>query len=217
MRLKSKLILILDFDGIVLESNGIKDNALREIFSDFPQQFNEIWNYHTQNNSVDRYTKFKFILKNFLNRSDDNVLYQSWLNRFQEYTRNGMKQCSFVPGAAELLKDFHNKMPLYLSSATPQEELDWIIDTRNLRYFFKKVYGYPPKKPATIREILEREDATAEEALFIGDSLDDWTSAQDVGVRFIGRKGWSSFDGMPFPVFPDLMGIKSYIEQNNFG
>ena len=63
--------------------------------------------------------------------------------------------------------------------------------------------------PKNVLEIIDKENIEKKDILFIGDSVNDYQSAQEANIPFIGRK--SDF---PFPdtfALNDLCEIKQYI------
>ena len=60
-------VIVLDFDGVIVESVGIKTEAFRELFRDSPQ-VEEIYQYHLANNALSRFEKFPYICENILGR-----------------------------------------------------------------------------------------------------------------------------------------------------
>jgi phosphoglycolate phosphatase len=197
-------LIILDFDGVIVESNGIKDRAFDRLFRDAPRHHAEIMAYHMAHNHVDRHEKFRHIAESILNREATPRLMDEWARRFSEYTRQAIIECPFVPGAEDFLRKAYQRVPLYLASATPQDELDVIVDERRLRPYFRAVRGAPEKKKAMLNRILSEERAAPAEAVFVGDSPEDLQTAKEIGVSFIGRQSRSSFEGASFPVVRDL-------------
>ncbi|HXW99392.1 MAG TPA: HAD family hydrolase, partial [Methanomicrobiales archaeon] len=66
MPLRSVLVLILDFDGVVLESVGVKTAAFRTLFSFVPAHVDKIVEYHRRNTGVSRFDKFRYIYREIL-------------------------------------------------------------------------------------------------------------------------------------------------------
>jgi phosphoglycolate phosphatase-like HAD superfamily hydrolase len=100
---------------------------------------------------------------------------------------NAVINVPFVPGAQEFLENYHEKIPLYVVSATPEEELLRIIRMRAMSQYFRKVFGAPRKKTDCINEILVLTGSPPDTALFVGDARNDFEAARASGVRFIGR------------------------------
>ncbi|NYT06561.1 MAG: HAD family hydrolase, partial [Methanomicrobiales archaeon] len=78
-------------------------------------------------------------------------------------------------------------VPLYVVSATPEEEIRRIVSSRGLDSYFSGVYGSPGTKAAAIGTILAGEGVPPSSALFVGDAVNDLEAAQATGVRFAAR------------------------------
>ena len=58
--------IFFDFDGVIVESAGIKTEAFRKLFSNYPDQVDEIVDYHKANAGISRYDKFDYIYEKIL-------------------------------------------------------------------------------------------------------------------------------------------------------
>jgi phosphoglycolate phosphatase-like HAD superfamily hydrolase len=206
-------ILIFDFDGVIVESNGIKDEAFRQLFSRFPDQLEEMMNYHKEHVSASRVFKFNYLLS-LLGKTDDEVLHKQLMVDFSGITLNLMKQVPLVFGATAFLNNWP-QIPKYLASVTPIDDLVSILENLGLTHYFKGVYGCPPwTKPNAIRDILSQEKINSSEALLIGDSAGDQRSAKETGIHFLARNSGLAFD-KPLPLsFPDLHTLELYCKEN---
>lgn len=204
-------VLILDFDGVVIESNDIKTEAFRQVFGCFPDHYDEMMAFHHNNVSLSRFAKFQH-LQFLLGETDNDDFLVEIAAEFSSYVLEGMAAVPLVPGAESFLKKAARKFPLYLASVTPAEELGLILERLNLSHWFRDVYGCPPwTKPDAILDILKKEDIKPEEALLIGDSAGDQRAAHVSGVHFIARNSGLDFDA-PQPVkFSDLNQISQHL------
>ena len=122
-------------------------------------------------------------------------------------------ECPFVLGAEEFLKTFSKICPIYLISATPEEELKGIVVKRNINDYFKRVFGSPPgNKVEHIIRALGNENIDPKEAMYVGDMIEDYKVAQKAGAQFIGRKNVEDFGKIDAPVFSDMKGVKKWLE-----
>jgi beta-phosphoglucomutase-like phosphatase (HAD superfamily) len=206
--------IILDFDGTLVESVGIKDDAFRALFSEYPEHLPAIMEYHLTQNATVRFEKFRHITESILGMQYDDHTKERLSRTFSEMVFRRITECPFVAGAEEFLEHFCRKIPLYLSSASPDEELSRILETRCLRDFFRHVYAASWPKEDAIRNILKKEDIPPENAVFIGDAFEDYEAARSAGVQFIGRNSRKSFRNAPVAVYKDLFEIKEVLSQD---
>jgi beta-phosphoglucomutase-like phosphatase (HAD superfamily) len=154
--------VILDFDGVILESCDIKTWAFGELFKEHPEYVDEIVEYHKKNGGVSRYKKFAYFYEELLKRPATDAEIEDLGERFSQLVFDEIKRCDPVPGAFEFLEDFSNRIMLFVASGTPDDELKAIVKGRGLDRYFQGVYGTP-------------------------DSETDYEGAIEVGVPFIAR------------------------------
>jgi HAD superfamily hydrolase (TIGR01549 family) len=176
--------LVLDFDGVVVESNDIKHRAMAELFKGYPEKLKEIMAYHLSHNAVNRHEKFRYIMEKIFKKEFDPKLAKEWADKFSALTRQEIISCPYVPGTHEFIELNYTKYPIYLASATPLDELRLILEGRGILKYFKGVYGAPLPKTEMFRDIAEKEGIRPQEMLFIGDSPEDRESAEKFGCLF---------------------------------
>ena len=186
--------VILDFDGIILESNEAKTEAFAELFSLYPIYCNQMMDFHLTNISMPRRIKFEYFVYTLMNKPGDVALVDKMASRFSEIVFRRVMNCSEVPGARAFLEAFHGRLPLYVSSMTPQDELIEIMRRRGFAEYFVDIFGDPPiKKTEAIRKIIQKEAITPGQAVFVGDSDSDFRAAKLSGIPFIGRNSGQAY------------------------
>ncbi len=206
--------IILDFDGVIVESLGVKTQAFRDLFSDCPQELEQIMGYHLAHNSVSRYIKFEHIVTHILHQTYDEERKKELGARFSRLVRQKVIECPYVAGAEEFLRYFYPRVPLYVASSTPQEELEAIIKARGINKYFRDLYGSPPwEKSKVVRKIMTEEGTSPDAIAYVGDSHEDYKVAQNTGVFFLARINEEPFDTPGIPVYEDLFGIKQYLQK----
>ncbi len=210
--MKNYHAIILDFDGVIVESVGIKDDAFRELFKDFPHHLDAIMRYHCANNATIRYEKFRVIYEEILGLPFSAAVSTQLGVQFSKMIFEKIVLCPFVEGASEFLEKFSKESLLYVVSINPAEELKAILEARKIDHYFSDVYAYPWSKADAIREILKRNDFLEKDVVFIGDSPEDFRAAQMVGIDFIGRQAKRSWDVKCGIVLNDLKQIANYLE-----
>ena len=66
--------LILDFDGVLVESNDIKTEAFKTVFAEYPEHHRRMIDYHHANMSLSRVEKFRYFIRECLDRGDERRL-----------------------------------------------------------------------------------------------------------------------------------------------
>ena len=209
-------VMVLDFDGVILESADIKTQAFRELFSAYPDKVDAIVAYHETNAGISRFVKFRHIHAHLLGRPLGADEERALGERFADLVVEEVIRCAFVPGASELLKTYVKKCPLFLASGTPEGELHRLVEARNLNAFFRRIYGAPKEKPAILEDILTMTNTPRASLLFVGDGRSDYEAAKAAGVGFIGRARPGRphpFEGLGVPVVADLFELAAYLAE----
>jgi phosphoglycolate phosphatase-like HAD superfamily hydrolase len=203
-------VLILDFDGVLIESNAIKDRAFLRVFAAYPQKLVEIMAYHRSVTKI-RFEKFRHIYENILGEPYTPQVEAACGQVFSNFSVRESIRCPWVKGAEDFLREFHGQVPMYLASINPAQDLDEVLKGRGIAHFFKGVHTAVSSKVEVIRSILAQEGAAAGDALFIGDSLSDHASAVGAGVPFVGRQAEADLSATGAPVFKDMAGVKDHV------
>ena len=180
--------IVFDFDGVILESANIKTEAFSEVVKDYPKPQAEAFAaYHMSHMGISRHVKFRYFIEEILGQPYCENVEQELADRFAEIVFKRVIKCPFVPGAREFLERNYKRYALYVASGTPQEELQQIMEGRDLNGYFKAVYGAPMKKEEIVESICRGENFHRGEMCFVGDALTDKMAAYHTGLNFIGR------------------------------
>jgi len=202
--------VILDFDGVILESVSVKTEAFRTLFSQEQDHVNEIVEYHIKNGGMSRFEKFRYIYKHILKKNLDQDTFNSLSEQFSGLVFQGVLDAPFVAGAERFLERWNTRIPLSIVSATPEQELNEILRARNLTRYFRNVFGAPSKKADCIQRIITESGVPASGVLFVGDALNDLAAARLSGVNFIGRTREGDED-----IFKNCTGVERTITDLN--
>ena len=186
---------MLDFDGVIVESVGIKNFAFKELFSDFPDQLSDIMSYHLSHNAIVRFDKFRHIYEHILHKEYTEDIEEDLSRRFSDIVVGSIMQCPSVEGAQEFFEYFYAKIPMYLISVTPKDELVKILESRKIFKYFKDVYSADWKKFDAMKDILRREGILSDQAVYIGDSPEDRLVAEEMNISFVGRTSGKDIGG----------------------
>jgi len=180
-------IIILDFDGVILESVDVKTRAFRSLFSFSSQHVDEIVRFHIENGGMSRFDKFRHIFKNILHEDLSEEKFEYLSQRFSSLVEDAVLIAPFVKGALRFLEATAPRYPLYIVSATPADELKRIVRGRGILRFFAGVHGSPKTKADQIRGIVSQNQLSCRDVLFVGDAINDLRAARECGIGFVGR------------------------------
>jgi beta-phosphoglucomutase-like phosphatase (HAD superfamily) len=179
--------IVLDFDGVILESTDVKTRAFRELFRDWPRHLDAIERFHLEHEGVSRYKKFKWIYRNLIGEPLDDSTMQRLDREFSALVMSGVLNSPFVTGAHEFLESYSLAVPLYIASGTPEPEMQEIVRRRGLEGYFAGVFGSPATKRQIAQRIVDDNRLRAPDCLLVGDALADLDGAESAGMRFVAR------------------------------
>lgn len=201
--------IALDFDGVVIESVQVKNDAFRDLFAGLPET-SKIYDYLDANSGLSRYVKFAHIVKTIMRRpyapADEAKLDADFSGRIL----TKVLASRFVDGAEDFLA--WCPLPIDVVSAMPLTELKIIVEKRGLKNRFQELHGTPGKKSEQLRGILSSRALSGNKLLFVGDSAEDLTAALEAGVRFVGRVNPENPASFPAPRVKDMSELRDMLE-----
>ncbi len=111
-----------------------------------------------------------------------------YLTKFSNLVEKKVIESNWVPGALDFLKVNSKKSILFIVTATPQKEIENIINKLNISHYFKHVIGSPTSKIEAVKSIVYKFKIKKEETLMIGDTKTDYFAAEKNKISFILRK-----------------------------
>jgi len=203
--------IVFDCDGVILESVSVKTRAFARIAEPFGAEcVDRLVMYHKAHGGVSRYKKFEWLYREVLGREITQEELTALGRRFAEIAFEEVCRCDLVPGVAAVLKRWQGRVPMYVCSGAPHEELHAILQGRGLDQYFAGIYGSPPAKAELLRGIIDQAGVDPATAVMIGDSVTDREAAALVGLLFYGRGG--ELRGGNFPWGEDLTGLNEWLE-----
>ena len=186
--LRSYTAIMWDFDGVIKDSVDIKTKAYESLFMPYGSDIAKlVKEHHEANGGMSRFDKIPVYL-DFAGLKPSESVVKDYCERFSKSVMEGVVDSPWVPGVREYLLDSNAKQLFVLVTATPQSEIEIILDRLDISSCFKKVFGAPIRKETAISNALEHYDLSPNEVLMIGDSISDLEAAQRNLVPFLLRK-----------------------------
>ena len=180
--------IIFDFDGVVLESLNVKTNAFKKLYESYGSDISKrVVEHHIENGGVSRFDKIKFYHNIFLGEEIDENKIQKIAQEFSEMVVNEIMKVPFVDGAKQFIEDNYKRYLMFISSATPTNELNFICKQRKISKYFQGIFGSPDSKSKHISSIITNYSLNNREIVFIGDSSSDLDAANTHNLTFIAR------------------------------
>lgn len=211
----SDAALFFDFDGTLVESLDAKSTAFRQLYAPFGDAIaDQAVAHYRAHTGVPRGVRIRQCHEMLLGRTPGDREVQQLSDQFGAMVEDQVIAADWVPGAESFLWGHAGEPPLFIVSATPQAELDRIVEARDMAHYFQEVFGSPPDKAQTLHDVLSTFWIDRARALLVGDGLADLEAAQAAGIRFVGRVRPGDAD--PFPPkttrIPDLTWLPTLIE-----
>lgn len=185
--------IVFDFDGVIVDSEPIKQGGYSCMFSEFGEAVPEA----AVREGLEAFAegggnRFE-IIREILRRRDGTEPEESSVRRYAErygsVVEKKVQSLVVPPGVFATLATLAGAYPLYINSRTPSRPLAATIRSLGLSRFFKGVLGGELTKVDNLARIAEDEDAMPAEMLFVGDSRGDEQAAKKYGCVFIGVGG----------------------------
>ena len=148
--------------------------------------------------------------------------------RFVSYALDNVLNAPLVPGVMDVLERWHGRVPMYVCSGTPQEELQSVLEQRGLARYFTGICGTPPAKAELLKGIVRKERIDPADAVNM-----DFAPDADVNTNpdnpIIGTRAFSSdaaeaaetlfygrgpfFENTAYPHGSDLTGLNRWLEE----
>lgn len=166
---------IFDFDGVILDSNFIKKNAISKSVTTFIDDIEKIAfvEYFISNSGLPREKK----IRDFFSIEDTNKI----LKKYENYLNIDLYNADFVLGVIKfitLLKD--KSKDILILSGGDQNEIIRFLEYNKLSSLFNEVYGSPKSKHENLKSI-----NLTKPVIFFGDSEQDYKVSVDHGLDFI--------------------------------
>ncbi|MCL1939653.1 MAG: HAD hydrolase-like protein [Desulfovibrionaceae bacterium] len=205
-------LIVFDCDGVILESMDIKTKAFYRIGKEISEEAAEgLLAYHNLNGGVSRFKKFEWLYATYKSRAITDEEKEVLNEQFKKIALEEIARCPLVPGVQGVLERWLGRVPMYVASGAPEEELRMIIQNRGLSKYFVGVYGSPTVKTQLLRIIVQHAGVKPCNAIMIGDARTDQYAAEAVGTRFYGRGEYFKPSGHPW--HEDLTQLNEYLEE----
>ena len=185
--LKEKTVF-WDFDGVIKDSVESKSDAFEKLFLPFGTGISKkVKSHHEDNGGVSRYDKLPLYLK-WAGLEPSQTLIKEYAENFSILVKQAVIDSEWVRGVLIYLQKNCKKQQFFLVTATPQEEIEEILNELKITEYFSEVIGSPTPKNKAIKMLLDRYNIESEQAVMIGDSISDYMAATENQVKFVLRK-----------------------------
>lgn len=197
-------VFVFDFDGTLIHSNHVKKDNFFRVCSKYEKKKDYLTKLLSSSKNYDRYIIFEKFC-NFYNINENHK------NLAQEYTslcKDTIKKCAKRKGSQELLLQlFLHQKQVFINSATPEVDLKDLVRLI-FDFHFNGIFGRPNSKVQNLKKILDLTKSNPNKVIMIGDGIDDFEAANEVGCNFIGISNGSLESNGEKNLISDLTTIK---------
>ena len=187
-QLKKYSLIFWDFDGVIKESLDVKADCFAELFVAFGKKVQtQVAAHHMRHGGLSRFEKMPIYLRIAgVEPTEKNI--SIFCQRFSDLVTNRVIHSDWVAGVVSYLTSQFARQDFILVTATPQTEIEFILNRLDSTHFFRKIIGAPVAKSKAIKECLREMEHPRQSALMIGDSAVDMKAAKMNNINFILRK-----------------------------
>lgn len=194
MILEKFKLLFWDFDGVIKNSVEVKTQAYFLLFEPFGFDIaQKVRRHHIENGGMSRFDKMPIYLK-WAGAELNERIVNEYCEMFSKQVLQKVIDSPWVAGAENYLRNNKYKQTFVLVSATPQDELEEIIEALDLVECFFKIYGAPVLKEDAIFKIIQDLNLERSECLMIGDARADLNAAIVNRLPFLLRRHESNIE-----------------------
>lgn len=186
-------VYIFDCDGVILDSNQLKIEAMKSAleahFSD-QKIIEECVDYFRHNFGKSRFHHVSHFLSNILDIEEKEKIdfERSILSDFSKQCRALYLLAELTPGFLAFIEQCNGKR--YVASGSEQSELRDVFIQRGLDVHFDGIFGSPKPKVEIIKQILAEEQNV--NAVMFGDAESDMLSARQNNIDFVFYSPYSN-------------------------
>mgnify|MGYP006399370073 CR=1 FL=1 len=181
LHINSYDFLIFDCDGVILDSNELKIQAMETALVKSGcqnSQVSELSNLFRKNFGKSRFYHVSAFAK-LINKDE------SWETQVLEYyssmCRELYRNSDLTPGFLDFVS--RSKAKHFIASGSEQAELRSVFEEKGLSHHFEKIYGSPKKKSQIVSEVVKT--FVGKKFLMIGDAVSDYEAAKDNNIDFL--------------------------------
>jgi len=186
--LLKKRVIFWDFDGVIKDSVGVKGRAFENLFSLFGDDVaKKVRAHQIANGGMSRFEKIPLYLS-WAGEKPSVERIDSMCAQFSNLVVQSVIDSPWILGVRDFLLKYYQDWCFVLVTATPLDEIKFIIEELEISHCFQEVYGSPTSKSDAIAETLVRRSINPEEALMVGDTLVDMRAAEANKVPFLLKR-----------------------------
>jgi phosphoglycolate phosphatase len=180
-------VVVFDFDGTLVDSNGVKEACSRAVVAHLPGGPAALAAVRPEGGN--RYQVYAEVAKRLDPSGEADAVAAHGRALAEAYSRCCSRGIVAAPerrGARAALARLERRgLSIWINSATPARDLPHLLRGRGLSRYLDRALGGPASKSENLRRILASERASARTVMMVGDGVDDLEAARSVGTWFV--------------------------------
>ena len=185
-------IIFWDFDGVILNSNKVRDKGFEMVLSGFPKdEVDKLLRFHRKNGGLSRYVKFRHFFEVIKGKEISEEEINDWASKFSDIMLSSLKDKTLlIPETNNFIKENYQNYQMHIVSGSDQTELRELCKSLEIEHFFKSIHGSPTPKNDLVKIIIEKHNYEPASGILIGDSINDYEAAKvnDLHFQAFGNK-----------------------------
>jgi len=179
-------VIFWDFDGVLMDSNSVRDKGFVKVLSKFPEnEISELLKFHRYNGGLSRYVKFRYFFENIRKEIVTEELIQQYAKNFSDIMMDNLVDTNLlIKETLCFVKNNHQEYQMHIVSGSDGNELRFLCRKLTIDQYFLSIHGSPTPKKELITDLMKKHNYNKEECLMIGDSVNDWEAAEFNAIRF---------------------------------
>jgi phosphoglycolate phosphatase-like HAD superfamily hydrolase len=175
-----------DFDGVIVESNSIREKGFRAVLATFPDdEVEALLDFHRENGGLSRYVKFHYFFEEIKGEEISEEEINKWAAKFSVIMLNSLKDKSLLIRETNIfIKENYKNYQMHIVSGSDQTELRELCISLEIDHFFKSIHGSPTPKNDLVKMIIEKHNYEPDSGILIGDSINDYEAAKVNNLHF---------------------------------
>ncbi len=182
--------VVFDFDGVILDSNGIKRQAyFGAVGSMFPGCEEIVDGILFESRPTPRKLTMTRIVEAIATIRPAQVgsvgaIVDILVDAYGREVDTGLLAAPFLPGALDALICLSARLPIYLNTLNPEDRILEVLRRRGIAQYFSGVFGSEKSKIENLSLVISKH-GPGPELVVVGDGVLDWESARVHQAKFI--------------------------------
>jgi phosphoglycolate phosphatase-like HAD superfamily hydrolase len=179
-------VIFWDFDGVILNSNEVRDKGFETVLRDFPKdEVDQLLSFHRKNGGLSRYVKFRYFFEEIKGEEISEEEINDWAAKFSVIMLNSLKNKSLLIWETNnfIQKNYRNYQT-HIVSGSDQTELRELCKSLEIDHFFKSIHGSPTPKNDLVKMLIDKHNYNPTNGILIGDSINDFEAAKVNNLHF---------------------------------